>query len=53
MKIKLMRAALLASLTVNAALAQQAEPPSAADSDPVKLGWMVGSPPPPPRKRSM
>ena len=47
MKNKLMRAALLASLTVNAALAQQAKPPSAADSDPVKLGWMVGSPPPP------
>lgn len=47
MKIKLMRAALLATLTVNAALAQQAKPPSAADSDPVKLGWMLGSPPPP------
>ncbi len=34
---------------VTCAMAQTAPPalPSAADSDPVKLGWMVGSPPPP------
>jgi CubicO group peptidase (beta-lactamase class C family) len=34
--------ALLAALSP----ASAGEPPSAADSDPLKLGWMVGSPPP-------
>ena len=29
------------------AAAQPAPPPSAQDSDPARLGWMVGSPPPP------
>ncbi len=44
---------LIASTTLAAAatcaMAQTAPPapPSAADSDPVKLGWMLGSPPPP------
>ncbi|MFB9264288.1 serine hydrolase domain-containing protein [Bradyrhizobium erythrophlei] len=33
-------------LGAEAALAQQQPPLSAADSDPVKMGWMVGSPPP-------
>ncbi|MDE2368935.1 MAG: serine hydrolase [Burkholderiales bacterium] len=50
MKQRLIRtaAALLASLlTAAAAQAQAPKPPlSAADSDPARLGWMVGSPPP-------
>jgi CubicO group peptidase (beta-lactamase class C family) len=33
-------------LGTEAALAQHQPPLSAADSDPVKMGWMVGSPPP-------
>lgn len=36
-------------LAVNAIAAQAAPPaqyPNAADSDPIKLGWMLGSPPP-------
>nr|WP_235999835.1 serine hydrolase [Bradyrhizobium uaiense] len=33
-------------LGTDAALAQQQPPLSAADSDPVKMGWMIGSPPP-------
>jgi CubicO group peptidase (beta-lactamase class C family) len=33
-------------LGAEVALAQQQPPLSAADSDPVKMGWMVGSPPP-------
>jgi CubicO group peptidase (beta-lactamase class C family) len=46
------RAALAAMFAVALATgvtagAAQAPPLSAADSDPVKLGWMVGSPPPP------
>lgn len=44
------RAALAAALgmaATAAALAQTSAPPSAQDSDPLKLGWMVGSPPPP------
>lgn len=36
-------------LTCASAQAQQA-PPSPADSDPVKLGWMQGSPPPPEKR---
>jgi len=35
------------SLTPSAGLAQAEKVMSAADSDPVRLGWMVGSPPPP------
>ena len=46
------RAALTASLALAVLLfgssaGAQTPPLSAADSDPVKLGWMVGSPPPP------
>jgi CubicO group peptidase (beta-lactamase class C family) len=43
------RAVLLAAATLGVAPAawSQGAPLSAADSDPVKLGWMVGSPPPP------
>lgn len=37
---------LTAALGTTYAAWSQAPPPSAADSDPVKLGWMVGSPPP-------
>src|SRR5262245_50370862 len=33
-------------LGAEVALAQQPAPLSAADSDPVKMGWMVGAPPP-------
>ncbi|WP_245452706.1 serine hydrolase [Bradyrhizobium sp. C9] len=33
-------------LGTEAALAQQQPPLNAADSDPVKMGWMIGSPPP-------
>ena len=43
-------AALLAALATAAAHAQtaaSAPPPTAESTDPVKLGWMVGSPPPP------
>ncbi|HVK41058.1 MAG TPA: serine hydrolase [Phenylobacterium sp.] len=35
------------SLTPSAGLAQAEKVMSAAESDPVRLGWMVGSPPPP------
>jgi CubicO group peptidase (beta-lactamase class C family) len=35
------------SLCATAPLAAQQAPASAADTDPVKLGWMLGSPPPP------
>lgn len=44
-----MRAAILLGLMVlsAAALAQTPPPPDAEQSDPVKMGWMVGSPPPP------
>jgi CubicO group peptidase (beta-lactamase class C family) len=34
-------------LAAAAAQAQSAPPPSAEQTDPAKLGWMVGSPPPP------
>ncbi len=37
----------LAALSIGAAAWAQSPPLSAADSDPVKMGWMVGSPPPP------
>jgi len=37
----------VALATAPAASPAQTPPLSAADSDPVKLGWMVGSPPPP------
>jgi CubicO group peptidase (beta-lactamase class C family) len=42
-------ASLIAGLAATAALAQSAPPalPTAEQTDPVKLGWMVGSPPPP------
>lgn len=39
-------AAMLAVTTPSISWAQEAKVLSAADSDPVKLGWMVGSPPP-------
>ena len=37
----------LATLSGGAAAWAQSPPLSAAESDPVKMGWMVGSPPPP------
>jgi CubicO group peptidase (beta-lactamase class C family) len=39
----------LATLSGGAAAWAQSPPLSAAESDPVKMGWMVGSPPPPDR----
>jgi len=48
MRSRVTVAALAASLGLSAALAQTPRPPlSAAESDPVRMGWMVGSPPPP------
>jgi CubicO group peptidase (beta-lactamase class C family) len=48
MKLELTFAAMATTLLMNLAQAQALKPPlSAADSDPVKMGWMVGSPPPP------
>lgn len=46
MTARLTLAAIALALCVAPVQAQQA-PPSAADSDPVKLGWMQGNPPPP------
>ncbi len=46
----LIAGALLAAATLGASMAEAQTPPpppSAAASDPAKLGWMVGSPPPP------
>lgn len=52
-----MSAALIAALAASAALVQTPAPaaapaappppPTAESTDPVKLGWMVGAPPPP------
>lgn len=39
--------ALCAAMVPGVSAAQEKPPMSAADSDPVKLGWMMGSPPPP------
>lgn len=49
---RLARAAMIATcacamMAPAVARAQQAAPLSAADSDPAKLGWMIGTPPPP------
>lgn len=47
MKLKPFLVALAGAFAVNIACAQTPKPPlSAADSDPVKMGWMIGSPPP-------
>ncbi len=45
--IRVALSALLGMGVMGGTLAQNAAPPSAQDSDPVKLGWMIGSPPPP------
>ncbi|WP_420715577.1 serine hydrolase domain-containing protein [Cupriavidus sp. D39] len=47
MKLKSILAVLSAACSTSIAQAQIARPPlSAVDSDPVKMGWMTGSPPP-------
>lgn len=47
MKLKSILAVLSAACCASIAQAQTSRPPlSAADSDPVKMGWMTGSPPP-------
>ena len=47
MKLKSILAALTAACCTSIAQGQTSGPPlSAADSDPVKMGWMTGSPPP-------
>ena len=44
-----MACVVLATLSGSAAAWAQSPPLSAAESDPVKMGWMVGAPPPPDR----
>jgi len=45
--IRVVLSALLGVGVMGGAVAQTAAPPSAQNSDPDKLGWMLGSPPPP------
>ena len=45
--IRVVLTALLGVGVMGGAVAQTAAPPSAQNSDPDKLGWMLGSPPPP------
>ena len=45
--IRVVLSALLGVGVMGGAVAQTATPPSAQNSDPDKLGWMLGSPPPP------
>lgn len=45
--IRVVLSALLGAGAMGGAVAQTAAPPSAQNSDPDKLGWMLGSPPPP------
>ena len=45
--IRVVLSALLGAGAMGGAVAQTATPPSAQNSDPDKLGWMLGSPPPP------
>ena len=49
MQLKPAALACLSLLAATAALAQTPPPalPTAEQTDPVKLGWMIGSPPPP------
>jgi CubicO group peptidase (beta-lactamase class C family) len=42
----LLRATVMAALASQTVLSYAQTPPSAAETDPVKLGWMVGAPPP-------
>lgn len=44
---------LLASLLINTPAHAQQTPASPADTDPVKMGWMQGSPPPPDKRVSV